>query len=80
MTFYLLHGEKGVVCSICLYLVFPVISFYVLQGDKGVIMICLYLAFGVSCLSTDRKVRKGAVLTYVRTWFSLHHGFLLIAR
>ena len=36
-------------------------------------MICLYLAFPVSCLSTDRKVRKGAVLTYVRTWFSLYH-------
>ena len=43
-------------------------------------MICLYLAFPVSCLSTDRKVRKGAVLTYVRTWLSLYHVFLLIAR
>ena len=41
-------------------------------------MICLYLVFPVSCLSTDRKVRKGAVLTYVRTWFSLYHVFLLI--
>ena len=35
MPFYLLHGEKGVVCSICLYLAFPVVSFYFLQGDKG---------------------------------------------
>ena len=34
MSFYLLHGEKGVVCSICLYLVFPVMSSYFLQGDK----------------------------------------------
>ena len=34
MSFYLLHGEKGVVCSICLYLAFPVVSFYFLQGDK----------------------------------------------
>ena len=33
MSFYLLHGEKGVVCSICLYLAFPVVSFYFLQGD-----------------------------------------------
>ena len=39
MSFYLLHGEKGVVCNICLYLAFPVMSFYFLQ------VICLYLVF-----------------------------------
>ena len=53
---YLLHGEKGVVCNICLYLAFPVMSFYFLQGDKG----------GFS--------------SYVCTWLSLCHVFLLIAR
>ena len=39
MSFYLLHGEKGVVRNIYLYLAFPVMSFYLLQ------VICLYLVF-----------------------------------
>ena len=62
MSFYLLHGEKGVVCSICLYLALPVMSpcpSTSCMVIRGVFMICLYLAFPVSCLSTDRKVRKG---------------------
>ena len=58
MSFYLLHGEKGVVFNMCLYLVFPVMSFYFLQGDTS----------------------KGGFSSYVRTWLSLCHVFLLIAR
>ena len=57
-----------------------VMSFYLSQIEKGGdVNICLYLLFALSCLSTYRKVKRGLILTYVVTWLSLCHVFLLIA-
>ena len=41
---------------------------------------CLYLAFPLSCLSTNGKVKRGLMLTYVVTWLSVCNVFLVIAR
>ena len=45
--------------------------------DFDICVICAYLVFFLhpSRLPIQRKVNKGAVLTYVCTWLSLCHGF-----
>ena len=58
MSFYLLHGEKGVFI-ICSYLAFPCHVFLLIAKKGGGFNICPYLAFPVSCLSTDRKLQNG---------------------
>ena len=58
-----------------------VMSFYLSQIEKeGGANMCLYLAFPLSCLSTNRKVKRGLMLTYVVTWLSVCNVFLVIAR
>ena len=52
-----------------------VIPFILSQGDKGgCFNICPYLAFPLSFHLSDRKVKRGVVLTYVSTWLSLCHS------
>ena len=58
-----------------------VTPFILSQGEKGgCFNICLYLAFPLSFHLSDRKVRKGGVLTCVSTWFCLCHSIHPMAR
>ena len=58
-----------------------VIPFILSQGEKGGgFNICLCLAFPLSFHLSDRKVRRGGVLTYVSTWLCLCHSIHLMAR
>ena len=56
-----------------------VMPFYLSDCEKRVAFnTCMCLVFPILCPSTYRKV-KGVVLTYVCTWFSLRHMFLVKA-
>ena len=63
------QGEKGVWLSL-------VTPFILSQGDKG----GAFKIFHGFPLSSFRRVRRGAVLTYVSTWLSLCHSIHLLAR